>query len=186
MDSIRRLEKTVAAWLRDMPHLPNSNRKWLADNAWWLAGIGAILGAFGAIVVLSGTLFLGGLLTPRDGFASAAITGIALTAVLISVATLIIVTILLGMAVTPLREHSRRGWDYLFITLIIEAVSAVVGLILAFNIPNLIGNVISVLIGSYLLFEIYEYFGGDAIVTKKSTSDHVTPTTIGGASVKSK
>ncbi len=180
MDSIRKLENTVATWFKSMPHLPEGGRKWLAYNSWWLAGIGAVLGALGALTALSAALFAGGLMSLAGDAFGTVLSGLALVVVLISFVTFVTITVLLCMAITPLREHLRRGWDYLFITLIIEAVFTVVGLILVFDVVTLLSNLISLFIGYYLLFEIQEYFGFDTVAARTlrrqgaPTPGHVT------------
>ncbi len=53
MESLQKLEATVGEWYKGMPHLPKNGQRWLAENAWWLVLIGVILGAIGAIGLLS-------------------------------------------------------------------------------------------------------------------------------------
>ena len=58
MEVVRKIEKTMAGWYGNVPHLPPNIQKWLADNVWWLAGIGAILGAIAFFGIISAS-FLG-------------------------------------------------------------------------------------------------------------------------------
>jgi hypothetical protein len=43
METINKLETTVAGWYTGLPHLPKTFTQWLAANVWWLALIGVVL-----------------------------------------------------------------------------------------------------------------------------------------------
>jgi hypothetical protein len=60
MEVLSKLERIVAGWLKSVPHLPNGARRWLGDNVWWFAVVGAVLGVIGVlglIVALLGSLY---------------------------------------------------------------------------------------------------------------------------------
>ena len=63
MEFISQLERTVQGWLKAVPHLPEGARKWLGDNIWWIAAIGAVLTGIGVlgifITLLSNVATLG-------------------------------------------------------------------------------------------------------------------------------
>lgn len=166
METVHKWEKTIAGWYKGAPHLPKGGQKWLADNVWWLAVIGAVLGALGAFGVLGTTLFLGSVLTGLGfayggvaGVTAAGLAGVAFIVVLISIAVLVIQTVLLAMAVSPLKVHKKRGWDLLFITALVGVASVVISNVLSFNLPGLVWGLLWAAVGAYFLFEIHGYFG---------------------------
>jgi uncharacterized membrane protein HdeD (DUF308 family) len=164
MESVHNLEKTVAGWYKDVPHLPKGAQKWLAENAWWLVAIGALLAALSLLALIPLVLFAFGLSTAFGGVAAMGgynytVGAFAWLSVLVSLVTLGFYAVLSGMAITPLKAHKKRGWDLLFLIFIIEVASSVLTLVVSFNIGSLIGGLISAAIGAYFLFEIRGYFG---------------------------
>jgi hypothetical protein len=174
MESVHKLEKTIAEWYKNVPHLPKNIHTWLADNAWWIVAIGAVLSALGAFTVLSATLFVGSVLTGAGygyssvaGAAVASATGVALVAALLSVASLVVSAVLFGLAVSPLKAHKKKGWDYVFAAELIAVAVSVVSVVVSFNVGGLVSAVVGAAIGFYFLFEVRGHFGGHIAGTKK-------------------
>ena len=165
METVRKLEETMAGWFKNAPHLPAGVQKWLADNVWWLALIAGILGAIAFFSVISATFLGGAILIGLGGPVGAAVAGVAFIAVLISLTSLGLLTLLTFMAVTPLKEHRKKGWELLFIaelaSVILSALSILVG-----DATSIFGVLLSAAIGFYLLFEIHGHFGGKVKVEK--------------------
>lgn len=166
MESVRKLEVTVAQWYKNVPHLPKNVQKWLADNVWWLAIIGAVLGAFAVLAIISGTLLVGAMFATA-GAVGVALGGLALVAVLVSLATVILTTVLTALAVSPLKVHKKKGWELLFLAELVSLASAVLGGVLSFNVSGILSAVVGVAIGAYFLFEIRGYFGTVATTTAR-------------------
>lgn len=102
--------------------IPASGRKFLAEIAWVLALIGVILGgiiAFGSFGVLG---IFGGLVVLGGGSA-------ALVLAWVSLAVLIGQVVLEAMAISPLKDLKKRGWDLMYYSMVLSAVYAVVNLI---------------------------------------------------------
>lgn len=157
MEAVRKIEKTMAGWYGNVPHLPPNIQKWLADNVWWLAGIGAILGAIAFLGVVSASFLGGAVIVGLGGPVGAAVAGFAFIAVVVSLLSLGFLTVLSGMAVAPLKEHKKKGWELLFISELVYVAFAVLGVLFGGD-GNVIGTAISIAIGFYLLFEIRGHF----------------------------
>ena len=174
MQQIETIEKLVAGWYAQVPHLPAGGRKWLADNAWWIVIVGLVLSVFGLLGLLSVLFLAGTALTVLGGAAGgiggaavgAAVGGAVLIAGLVSVAVYLVEVVLMGMAISPLKEHKKRGWNLIFYVTLLNVVSVVVSGVLNFNIPSLVFGLIWIAIGAYFLFEVRGLFGGTPVVAK--------------------
>jgi hypothetical protein len=169
MEFINKLETTVAGWVKNLPHLPPAGQKWLGQNVWWIALIGAIASGIAVLVSLFG-LLLGGVAASYvyvidPGFA---------TWVLISSVVALVFTVLKGLvlavAVQPLKAMQKKGWVLLFIGWLIQAVAVVVGAILSLSVIGFIGSILFGAIGlaitGYFIFEIHGQFAHSPRVTK--------------------
>lgn len=167
MESLHKFESTVEGWLKPLPHLPTDWRKWLAVNAWWLTLIGVILSAIAILglawAVLVAMSIFGAVTTSFYGYVAPTVysTWWVLASV-VSLALLVLTTVLEAMAISPLRAMKARGWDLMFLVFVVGLVSGVAGAVLNFNalsfIPSLIGTAIGGAISAYFLFEVRSYF----------------------------
>lgn len=173
METVRKLEVMIAGWYKNVPHLPKNGQKWLADNAWWLVLIGVILsvmGLFGIISLLflagAGLTLAGGAVGGAYGTAvGAALTGIVLITALVSLAVYVIELVLMIMAVSPLKEQKKKGWDLIFLVFLVNVISIIVTGIIGFNPVSIMGTLWALLwaaVGAYFLFEVRGYFGAKA------------------------
>lgn len=95
----------------------------------------------------------------------------------LGLASLLIDGVLLLMAYNPLRAHSKKGWNLLFLAAL---VNLVYGIIFAFdnNYGNM-GNLVSALIGSaiafYFLFQVRDYYTGAKSADSKSSAPSPKP-----------
>jgi hypothetical protein len=184
MESVHKLEKTVAEWYKAVPHLPKGGQKWLADNVWWIVVIGVVLSVLGLFSILS-LLFLAGAGLALAGGATggaygsavgAALGGVVLISVIVSLAVYVIELILMAMAISPLKNHKKKGWDLLFLVALINVLSIVVTGLLGMNFFSIIWGLLWAAVGGYFLFEIYGHFGGAKNVSeKKSDKPAFTP-----------
>lgn len=169
MKSINKLEKIIAGWLKSAPHLPEKARKWIAINVWWLELIGLI------IMIIAG-LTLIGLLTAALGLSATIIgaygypivyNGLAITATVLSLGLIIISVAIMALAISPLKALKKRGWDFLFITLLVNCASVIISAIFSFSISSLFSGAVGVVVGAYLLFEIRSFFVAVKTSSKK-------------------
>lgn len=166
MESLKKLETTIEGWLKPIPHLPTTWRKWLSENVWWITLVGVILSILGLLALLAtllAAMSLFGAVSVYSGYyAPAVYTGMGLLAGLVSLAFLAITVVITAMAVAPLKLMKAKGWDLLFVAFVIGIVSQVVNVFINFNavtvISGLVGAAIGAAISAYFLFEIRSYF----------------------------
>ena len=166
MYRVRKLESLTENWLAPFPHLPDTIRKWLADNLWWLVVLVSFSMAISAIVTLGYLFQYMSYLGNAPGYLSAYTSsqypvGWLLTT-LLALVYLSVATVLYVKAATPLKEHMRHGWDILFIILVIGAAKMFLDAVFTFNIFGfifgLLFELIGIMIAAYFLFEIRSYF----------------------------
>ncbi len=173
MEAVRKLESTMAEWYAKAPHLPKNGQDWIAKNVWWLVMIGAILGAFAVISILWVTVVGVVMLTGFGGLAGAALGGLALVMAIVTLAFTAMWVVLAGMAVKPLRAGEKKGWDLLFISLLLNAVVVAITFIFSVDVGGLLSGVIGLALGGYVLFEVRKHFAGARATNKKASK---TPT----------
>jgi uncharacterized membrane protein len=79
------------------------------------------------------------------------------------------------MAISPLKSLRKRGWSLLFITLLLNLASSVIGLLYNFDFSSLISGVLGAAIGGYFLFEIRDNFGVVKTNRKPTSAPVTTP-----------
>jgi len=169
MASINKAENMVGGWLKSVPHLPAAGQKWIAQNAWWIVLIGAIASAIGVLVTIgaiftylavdTSVYYLVPVYGP--GWIIAQVVGMLFAAA---------IAIISGVAVSPLKAMSKKGWNILFVVILIEAVRVVLTSILSLSVIGFIFGIIFGAIGlaisAYFVFEIRSYFGGAKVAAK--------------------
>ncbi len=180
MDSVRKLEKSLVDFYKQWPHLPSEVTKFLSDFAWILALIGVIIGVLGVISVLSVTLLGSAILVGMGGAAGAVVGGAITATVIISLLFSIVILYLEAIAVKPLKNKQKRGWDYIFYALLVSVASAVVSLIFGLNFVGLIFSLIWAVIGGYFLFEVRDQFAASARHTEGKREKVARPATVTG------
>lgn len=175
MESIHKLEKTVAGWYKNVPHLPAGGQKWLAENVWWIALISLVLTVLSIFPMIAAVLLVGGVAgglgAAYGGAYSAALVGTALLAVWVTIAFLLLEAVILGIAISPLKDRKKKGWDMLFILALINVASVVASGLIGFNFMALVWGLLWSAVGAYFLFEIHGHFG------PKEKATHHAPAT---------
>jgi len=161
------LEKTFANLYKDLPRLPVAGRQWLAQNIWWIALIAAIIGLLGILPLLTLVFGIGLIASFIAGPFGVVLSGTLLVAAIISMTFLILFTLITAMAVSPLKAHKKKGWDYVFLTMLLGLVSITLNVIFTFDIGSLLVGLLGFAISGYFLFEIREYFNGTPITPSK-------------------
>lgn len=164
MEQLHRLETTFAHWYNGAPHLPKNGRDWLADNVWWMALVGVILGALAlaiAVPLLFTSLSLTSTLSSyvTDDAIHRTAVGMAWTGLALSVVSMVASVVLLTMAVNHLKVKNKQGWNLVFWLYLINFVLNVIGAVVLLNLGGLLSAVLGVAIGGYFLFEIRDNFG---------------------------
>ncbi|MDB5165848.1 MAG: hypothetical protein JWM00_738 [Candidatus Saccharibacteria bacterium] len=179
MELVKKLEVTLAGWYKQVPfHLPVGGRKWLSENVWWIVLIGVIAGALS--IIASVQAFLWAEQVSRQYRESVLYYGItptvndsmAMTVVWVSVLFYVAVIVLELLAISPLRARKKRGWNLLFLAMLVSAISGVVIAVLQTSVGSLLGTALGLAIGGYFLFEIHSHFGGAQTVKKAKPAPH--------------
>jgi hypothetical protein len=164
MEFISKLEKTILGWAKNVPHLPTVAQKWLGDNVWWIALIGAILSGIATLVSLVGLFGAIAAIGAASSiyYASSTHTSFVVVSIAFSLVFIALNGLLLAFAVKPLQEKEKKGWVLLFMTLLLEALSIIVNAVLTFSVAGFIVDIllgaIGLAIGAYLIFEIHGQF----------------------------
>ena len=164
MQFINKLETTVHGWVKNVPHLPVAAQKWLAQNVWWIAAIGAVLSAIAALFTLIGIFRSAAFLNTSYAlyFVNPSLAALAIVSGIVTLVFLIIEALLLAVAVKPLQSQQKKGWVLLFTLLLASAVFSVVNAVLTLSvggfIVGILGAAIGLAIGGYFLFEIHSQF----------------------------
>lgn len=157
MGLITTIETNAENFYKGFPHLPQTSRAWLAANIWWLTLVGAILIGIAILPVLSVIVPFSLLAIGFGGPVGAAVGGIALLITFIFLGISIVELILFSMAVGRLQERKKRGWDLLFLALVISSLYVLPSLF-TFDLGAVIASALGILLGGYLLFEIRNSF----------------------------
>ncbi|MEI7917925.1 MAG: hypothetical protein WCH58_00920 [Candidatus Saccharibacteria bacterium] len=170
MESIKKLEDQIEKILKPLPHLPADARKWLGTNIWWLTIIGVVIDGFALLSIYNAATVLDKFANFYSAIGVSNVSG--WTAPLVSSLALLAVTaVLMAMAISPLKESKKKGWDLLFLAAIVGVLSSVVSAVLNFSaggiVSSLIGAAFSAAVSAYFLFEIRSQFNGATVIAKK-------------------
>lgn len=171
MQQLAPLEDAIAKVHKDLPHLPKGLTKWLVENAWWLVIIGVALGVFAVLgtiaTMLAGSLLVGALV-------GAAMGGALFLSSTISLLVMAATIVLEAMAIQPLKDKQKRGWNLLFLASLVGIAGGLVSLLVgAFVGGNPFGVVTGIFwtavgaaISFYVLFELRVHYVGAKVATE--------------------
>jgi hypothetical protein len=171
-------EAMIAGWLKPLPQLPTSARKWFAENIWWVTMLGVVLSAIGTLFMifafLSAITLVGITMGPYGSYITSAYSGVAIFAMAVAILFMVATVGIMTKAVMPLKNAEKKGWVLLFWLLMLRVLAVVCGAVLTYNFFGFIAGVIyggiGLAIAAYLLFEIKSYF----IKVEKSKTIHHT------------
>ena len=164
MEMLAKLERKILEWVKGVPHLPESARKWLGNNIWWIAVIGAVISGIGVLsLIVSLFTVIATFGSPIVSYyAAPSFLGWVIVTTAVSLFFTAVSGLLLAFAIMPLKEKQKKGWVLLFAVWLVGILSALVSAILTLNVLTIIGSVIFsavwVAITGYLLFEIHGQF----------------------------
>lgn len=158
METVMKLEATVAEWYKKAPHLPEAARLWLAANSWWMALVAAIITGLTVLGILVPFLLTGAILATIGGAMGVAVGGLIIIIVLIWLIVAVVNIVLLGMAVNPLKRREKKGWNLIFFVVLLNLLAIVVKVMFDFEFASLILGALGSAIAGYFLFEIRDYF----------------------------
>jgi hypothetical protein len=164
--SLVTLENFVEKILKPVPDLPKASRKWLAGNVWWIVAIIVGLAALGILTAVS-DMFKVLELKPESlnslsiPVLNSKVWFFGQNASLILIFN-IITLIIYSMAIAPLRAGLRKGWDLLFLMLVINTVWMMLNSLLTFSGLRLVSlgllGFVSSFIAAYFLLQIKSRF----------------------------
>lgn len=169
-----KFENTIGGWFKPLPHLPASGQKWLAENAWWIVLVGLILAVISMMMLVVAIIvalpYIFATAAYASYYSSAAHTGLWMVSSVVSLVFIIATIILTAMAISPLKKQMKKGWDLIFITVIIGGLSTIMNASIDFNmlsfVPSLLFGALGLVIGTYFLYEIRSHFDGAKVASK--------------------
>lgn len=147
MNQARQWSKMLDTYYIKLPSLPKGATDFIVSVAPWLAlifGILAILGGVAAFGILS-------FVSPFAAVSGAgqyAITG------LIASLVLLVQGVVELLAFSPLKARRQKGWDLLFVSLLLSVVSSIFYL----NAFTVISSVFWALVGYYFLYQVKSHY----------------------------
>jgi hypothetical protein len=164
-ERVNGLEKWLDGVYAKTPALPVGARDWLANNIYWLAAIGGVLGLWGAYSLWRVAQWSDGLVQYTNEAARyygtapvGADFGVILWVVL---AVAVVQGVLALMAVGPLKSHRKSGWNLLFYSALLSVVMGVLYLFTNdYGMGSFLGSLLGSAIGLYFLFQIRSRFAG--------------------------
>lgn len=166
MQQLAPLEDAIAKVHKDLPHLPKGLTKWLVENAWWLVIIGVALGVFAVLgtiaTMLAGSLLVGALV-------GAAMGGALFLSSTISLLVMAATIVLEAMAIQPLKDKQKRGWNLLFLASLVGIAGGLVSSLFSgpWGIVNgIIWTAVGAAISFYILFELRVHYVGAKVATE--------------------
>lgn len=160
MEYVKKIEKMAEGWLKPFPHLPTNAQKWIAINIWWLELIGVIIMAFSGIGILGSLGLAMGMTSAILGIST--FSGMLAISSIISLVSMAASVVVMAMAIRPLKELKKKGWDLLFIAILINCFSVVLSAAIRFSffafISSILSGAIIIAISTYFLFEIRSFF----------------------------
>ena len=166
MESLKKLEDIIAGVLKPLPHLPADWRKWISENIWWITLVGVVVDGLAALGIYQAATYVNQL---TSYFAIAGVTTASgwTTPMMISIAFFVLSAVIMAMAITPLKEMKKKGWDLMFMATIVSVVASIFNYGYGDIVTSIIGSAIGAVIGMYFLFEIRSHFNGATVVSKK-------------------
>lgn len=160
---VNAIENWLAGIYKNAPALPSGARDWIANNVYWLAAVGGVLGLWGAYSLWRVTQWSNGLAQYADEMARYYGTtslsndyGVMLWVV---IAAAVVQAVLALMAVGPLKAHRKNGWNLLFYGALLSVVMAVLYLFTnGYGMGSFLGSLLGSAIGLYFLFQIRSHF----------------------------
>ena len=165
------LENYLVKVSKKLPHLPNVFLNWLYENVWWLVLIGVVLSVLSLVSTVQWYgLFVSDIygIVGHGGRTNAVGLSIILSAIFGVIAVVVD-----GMAIMPLKEKRKRGWDLLFLASLISAAGLLISALFSgwMLVSNLFGLVIGLAISWYLLFELRGQYVSDSKSSDKKSQE---------------
>lgn len=155
MDSLHKLINSTEKWIEFLPKFPKKLSNWLAKYLWVFTIFGVLTMGFTSISMIvalaNPELFKLDLETAYSASMAILLAGYVTE------------TIILIAAVNLLKKGKKLGWEYLFLSVAVNAVVSIAAALFvkesAFMIGwNILSHIASYLISAYLLFQTRSHF----------------------------
>ncbi|HEU5122362.1 MAG TPA: hypothetical protein VFT59_05980 [Candidatus Saccharimonadales bacterium] len=170
MSELNKFEATVASWYKNAPHLPKNGQTWLANNVWWLALVGLILGGMAVLGTILFSFLMGAALVALGGPYGAVAGSVGILVTFVVLAFSIVSLVLMGLAIPGLKARVKKGWTLLFWVVLINVFALALDFLFTFNLLGLVWGLLAAGVGTYFLFEIRSYFGEQHTAKKPATA----------------
>lgn len=140
--------------------IPDGGRKWIADNAWWLAAIGGVLSLLAALSMWQGARYFTLLINDVSYLTgqNALLPNVSLWWYVLLLIT-VVEGIVLLFAVSKLKQQQKAGWNLLFYLSLAMTLFGVVSVFTpGYGIGSLIASLLGVAITWTILMQIRSYF----------------------------
>lgn len=149
-NQVQGLEKQLADAFSKAPHLPKEWRTLLVSFAPWITLIGAI---FSVVAIFS---LISMMTSPLMRMANALGGSTWSIWTILTIGVMAIMAFLYLIAFPALKEKKKTGWNKLFLAQLVSIVYAIISLFGGSG--SLIGTLVGVAIGLYLLFEVRDEY----------------------------
>lgn len=129
MNTLQTLESKIDQLYSHVPQLPLGGKRWLGNNIWWIVLIFAIFGVFGTLQT-AGSLVAALLRKNHTDIYLNTATSLSPITLIISLISSITTTTLYFVALSPLMNKRKRGWNLVFYAQLFDIVVSVVTLVL--------------------------------------------------------
>ena len=166
MKFVGAIEKQLNRLYEKVPHLPKDVTTWLKTNSWWLS---LALVIWVAVVVWDMVKLLRTTSELGKYYGISYATGVQdaqFTAVIL-IATGAAAAVFVARAITDLKAMQKRGWDNLFIAMLIFGLGNILGALVVAAAGELFFALIILAAELYLVFSIRQYFVPAESVKKK-------------------
>lgn len=155
MEALHKLEDQLAPLFKDMPALPKGFKDALVQYWPYIALVLGILQLLAAIS-LFGLVATANTFISYAGYVTGnAYTGFSLIAAYAGIVLLLVNAVIFLMAYSPLTKKLKRGWDLLFLSIIINLVYGITQVFIGSRgVSSMLGSLLGTAIGLYLLFQI--------------------------------
>jgi uncharacterized membrane protein HdeD (DUF308 family) len=144
---LKKLTKFLDEYYAKLPALPKGATDFIVSIAPWLALV------FGVLAILSGIAAFGFLSVLSPFAAVAGATQYAFTGLLAAL-VLVVQGVVELLAFPSLKSRKVKGWNLMFLSLLLSVVSAVFYL----SVFGVVQSLIGVLIGYYFLYQVKSYY----------------------------
>lgn len=173
MEVVKKLEKQLGDLFKDLPALPKNVKETLATVWPWVALVFGVLQLAGAWQLwrlfdrAQPYLDLANQYSQYYLGQSIGYSGFEKTMIYLAIAMLVVQGVIMLMAFSPLKSRLKRGWDLVFLSVLISVLYAVVTIFIdARGFGSFIFSMILTAVGLYFLFQLKDLYSDKPAASK--------------------